>query len=860
MSSSAADSSAPPAAAPASPSPLRGLSALVADDSGTAQRILKGMLERIGMQVTVVEDGAAAIQEVRANPGAYDVALLDVVMERVGGFEAACAIASLPGARPLPTVLMSASIDDALRERCGAAGIRTQFLEKPYRAADVLASVLRALGRDAASEAAASPVAPEGAAELSALTESDLSDALERCGNDGALLASLLRSLQSDAPSRLNAAESAVAAGRFKEAAAGLHRPRGDMLNLGLTSLAERLRAVERELQELASRETPPPAADGTRDEALHARTEAIRKQLVDVGVDLIYVTAELAAKAARLATAVPAAGSLETRNSEAAFGALVGALARGETSPLRRLTDRRRLLPARYPPETDGAFRACLERLDFAGGLALLDPADRALADTEAADDGQYRILVVDDAAPTIRLLGGMLDDMGSVRFACSADDALAIAAAWPPDIVLCDLFMPGKSGIEFCREFKQRPEGAQAVVILISAENNVANEIAALTVGAADFLEKPLNAARVVGRVRAHLASVWRAARSAFENNASQEALGFVTCSLEGSVLEVGPQIVQRLQRPDEALRGQPLRALFEAASEPQVREALRVLKGGGRLPPFEALLATPEPGPTPVRVHGWLAAADKGRVVWLAVQSQAEALALAQRNLERDTTRAIDALAGSIAHEFNNLLNVAIGNLDVLRETLREGAALRRAEQATDALLRAAGISRRLGDLALRTQRASSAPQSLELLLDELWPVLSNTLPKSVLLRREKDGRPAPVALDVRGLRTAVLALLDNAARALPAEGGAVTLRTRVEPEAGYAVLEVLDGGHGMPPEVAKRAFEPFFSTDAPRRPGLGLTQVRSYAESVGGLVELASTPGSGTCVRLKFRLAS
>ncbi len=101
-------------------------------------------------------------------------------------------------------------------------------------------------------------------------------------------------------------------------------------------------------------------------------------------------------------------------------------------------------------------------------------------------------------------------------------------------------------------------------------------------------------------------------------------------------------------------------------------------------------------------------------------------------------------------------------------------------------------------------------------------------------------------------VRGeLEQVLLNLVLNAKQAMP-DGGTLDIRAQLHPELSeHALVEVVDSGYGMPPEILERAFEPFFTTrSGGDGSGLGLATVRRLVEAWGGGVELISATGEGT----------
>ncbi|MES2889349.1 MAG: response regulator [Pseudomonadota bacterium] len=118
-------------------------------------------------------------------------------------------------------------------------------------------------------------------------------------------------------------------------------------------------------------------------------------------------------------------------------------------------------------------------------------------------------QILLVDDDASTIHLLGRMLAAEGDIRFTTSGPDALGLVHKMAPDVILLDIDMPGKNGLEICRALQNDARLSQVPVIILTSHAQPATEVWALELGAADFIAKPLIGTQVVARVRAQLRS---------------------------------------------------------------------------------------------------------------------------------------------------------------------------------------------------------------------------------------------------------------------------------------------------------------------------------------------------------------
>jgi signal transduction histidine kinase/CheY-like chemotaxis protein len=225
-------------------------------------------------------------------------------------------------------------------------------------------------------------------------------------------------------------------------------------------------------------------------------------------------------------------------------------------------------------------------------------------------------------------------------------------------------------------------------------------------------------------------------------------------------------------------------------------------------------------------------------------------------------------IGQLTGGVAHDFNNLLMAVMGNLDLLRKRLPPDPRLRRLiDGAMQGAERGATLTQRLLAFA-RRQDLKAVPVDLRGLLQGMIDLLQRSLGPRVGLRLDiPEGLPA-ARVDANQLELAVLNLAINARDAMP-DGGSIDIRMAEHQACNdpalnpgrYLKLSVIDNGTGMPPEILKRAIEPFFSSKPlGKGTGLGLSMVHGIAVQLGGALQLSSTVGKGTTATLLLPVAT
>lgn len=124
-------------------------------------------------------------------------------------------------------------------------------------------------------------------------------------------------------------------------------------------------------------------------------------------------------------------------------------------------------------------------------------------------SEDRQQRcILIVDDTPQNLQLLGELLQPRYQIRVANSGERALQLIADQPlPDLILLDVIMPGLSGYDVLRRLQAEPRTASIPVIFITAMDGSACEEQGLSLGAVDYITKPINPAVVLARVQTQM-----------------------------------------------------------------------------------------------------------------------------------------------------------------------------------------------------------------------------------------------------------------------------------------------------------------------------------------------------------------
>lgn len=255
------------------------------------------------------------------------------------------------------------------------------------------------------------------------------------------------------------------------------------------------------------------------------------------------------------------------------------------------------------------------------------------------------------------------------------------------------------------------------------------------------------------------------------------------------------------------------------------------------------------------------------------WFVLHVRRDSIRLTREREKRAQAEKLEALgqlAGGMAHDFANVLNVVAMNAGVIRAKLADPAVTRTALETIErAVLSGKQVSERLLRIARRSPPRLT-PVRLEEWLELARPLCIQALGSSISLTVDSDRELPFVLCDATELDVVLVNLLVNA-RAAMNGSGRVTIRAfGCRPDHGtpdrvaattarFVCLTVADTGCGMTDEVKRRAFEPLYTTKGEEGTGLGLWQVQTFMRTVGGEVTLESAVGRGTAVHLVFPAA-
>jgi PAS domain S-box-containing protein len=504
-------------------------------------------------------------------------------------------------------------------------------------------------------------------------------------------------------------------------------------------------------------------------------------------------------------------------------------------------------------------------------------------------------RVLIVDNERSDRMLLELMLAPEGlRLVSAASGEEALAMVAQRPPDLILLDVMMPGLDGYHVAARLKGDPATRDIPIILVTELDDREARLLGLTAGAEEFLSKPIDRAELRIRVRNLLRLKADAddhdrygqmlerqvdARTAalFESDALYRStfdaapVGIVHVGLDGEWLRVNQRLCAFLDYPCAQLQSERIQQLVQRP-EDIASEAVS----------FAQLAAGTIERHT---IDEKRYQRRDGTFVWARVNTSVHRDAEGQarhfisviediterRTLEAQVRQAskmdaIGRVASGVAHDFNNLLTVILGFAEILLADLpAAGQPAKDVGEIVKAAERASGLTRQL--LAFgRQQVLHAAPLDVNALITDMTGMLGRLIGSKVEVTLALAPGLSTAFADRGQLEQVVMNLVVNARDAMP-DGGRVTIETsEIELEnssaheetimnGAYVMIAITDTGTGMDAETKRRLFEPFFTTkDVGKGTGLGLSTTYGIVKQSKGYIWVYSEPGHGTTFKV------
>jgi len=479
-------------------------------------------------------------------------------------------------------------------------------------------------------------------------------------------------------------------------------------------------------------------------------------------------------------------------------------------------------------------------------------------------------KILLVEDHPGSRRNLQRLIARRGhEVTAVGSAEEAEAALAAESFPFLILDWMLPGKSGVDLCRELRAQPNGDEMFILLVTAKADTEDLEQALEAGANDYLTKPLD----VDLLDVRISVAERQIRELMERNHARAALlesartmtnilekttdGFFAVDSEWKLTYINAEAEVMVSRKRAELLGGLLWERFPALVGSVFQANYEKVMAERAATEFEAVDST---GKIWYEVHAY--PSNGGVSVFFRDISERK-----KSETERLTTSKLESLgtlAGGIAHDLNNILTVISGNIGLaqIEAPVDSGSLLGFLSKAGQAAQHAAHLSSQL-----LTFSKGGAPLKKVVSMGELLEHSAEFALYGSNLRADFDISVDlwKAEVDAGQIEQVVNALMLNAREAMP-QGGSVRVRARnivfeedtnaPLPSGRYIKVTISDRGPGISDELRTKIFDPYFTTK-PTGTGLGLAISYSVVKKHGGLLLLENSSGEGSTFAFYLR---
>ncbi|MFH0780506.1 MAG: response regulator [Pseudomonadota bacterium] len=537
-------------------------------------------------------------------------------------------------------------------------------------------------------------------------------------------------------------------------------------------------------------------------------------------------------------------------------------------------------------------------------------------------------RILSVDDKDENRYLVEVLLIGNGyEVESVANGAEAMASLRENRFDLIISDILMPVMDGFELCRKVKTDPQLQHIPLIFYTATYTGAQDEAfAIKIGADRFLVKPCEIDIFMATIREVLAASQEKPRASVPEPPDDEEVfklynerlvrkleqkmlqlekettalrqaenalrisegkyrrlhesmtdGFIYVDMEGNIQESNESFRNMLGYKAEELGHLTYRDLTPEKWHDLERDIIEnqvLVQGFSQV--YEKEYLRKDGQVFPVELKTFLVRDDAGdkEGMWAIVRDMTERKRTEkkQKELEEQLYQAqkmesIGRLAGGVAHDYNNMLSVILGNAQMaLIGTQPDSKLYGNLQDILDAANRSANITRQLLAFA-RKQAVVPQVVALNAAVASMLRMLERLIGEDVELTWLPGQDLWPVRIDISQVDQILANLCVNARDAISSGGRILieTANTFLDAEycarhAGistgeFVLLTISDNGFGMEPTMLDKIFEPFFTTKAlGQGTGLGLATVYGIVKQNNGLIDVYSEPGTGTVFKI------
>jgi two-component system, cell cycle sensor histidine kinase and response regulator CckA len=497
-------------------------------------------------------------------------------------------------------------------------------------------------------------------------------------------------------------------------------------------------------------------------------------------------------------------------------------------------------------------------------------------------------KFLIVEDEFVVAETLRTELASMGYevMGLAASGEEALSLVSSGKPDLVLMDIKLRGEmDGVETAIHLRQKLDVPCLFLTAFADEKFLSRSKLAEPLG---YLVKPydsrgLRAAVEIAYYKARMERLLKESESRFRSMFENSPVAYLALDASGNCLDSNPEFCELLGYEWNELIGKPFVEFWAPETQHPYQASFAAFPDHGKLQ-MELELIRKDRARLTVVLEGRVQRNMESEFLRMHCilhniserkRGEAERLQLSQQLQQVRKAESLNCMAGAIAHHFNNMLTVVMGNLELIAEDLPGETPC--TEQINSAL-NAAGRASEISSFMLTYMghlKGNKRVLDLCKICDRIVPKLWEMIPSHIRLLVDFSSPGLMVDADTGQVAQVLTQLINNAREAIGDKEGEIRASVRAMPQTDiartliwpvdwkpvtetYVALQVADTGCGICASDIDKVMDPFFSTKFTGR-GMGLAMVLGIARAHNAAVSVQSTTGVGSLFQVLFPLS-